>query len=63
MTRKEKFLIAGNLSSEKARPIFKKTISKKIRSFLDNTIFQVIVISIGLLICKEMSILIWTKLN
>lgn len=63
MTKKEKFLIAGSLSSEKARPIFRKTISKKIRSFLDNTVFQVIIISIGLLICKEMSILIWTKLN
>lgn len=63
MTRKEKFLIAGNLSSEKARPIFRNSIGKKVRSFLDNTIFQVIIISIGLLICKEVSIYIWTILN
>lgn len=63
MTSKEKFLIAACLSSEKSRPIFRKTISKKVRSFLDNTAFQVIFISVGLLICKEVSIYIWTILN
>lgn len=60
---KEKYLIASNLNCEKEAKIFKSTITKKVRYFLNNTVFQVIIISIGLLICKEMSIFIWTKLN
>lgn len=60
---KEKYLLVSTLNGEKEAKIFKSTITKKVRYFLNNTVFQVIFISIGLLICKEMSIYIWTILN
>lgn len=60
---KEKYLLAATLRSDKEKTIFKSKLARKVRHFLNGTIVQVVFVSIGLLICKEMSIYIWTILN
>jgi len=60
---KEKYLLAATLRNDKEKTIFKSKLTRKVRHFLNGTIVQVVFVSIGLLICKEMSIYVWTILN
>lgn len=60
---KEKFLIGANLQKIEGRPILRKTKLKTFTRIIENTIFQVIIVSIVLLFAKEISIFIWKRLN
>lgn len=58
--QKKLFLQAMTLQKEYGSPIFKGT---KKRKFFNSTIWKVIAISIGLLLTRELAIIVWQYIN